>query len=145
MLAKIKDILIIVNKGQLNQYKKLIPNGDNLRTKNYYLEQDKPVGLPDAFILGQKFIGKNNVALILGDNFFYGQSLSENLKNVLILKKEQQLCFIRYRIQNYLVLLKSNDKTKNKQSKRNQKNLYQIMLSQVYIFLITRLLIIQNH
>ena len=82
MLAKIKDILIIVNKGQLNQYKKLIPNGDNLGLKISYLEQEKPVGLPDAFILGQKFIGKNNVALILGDNFFYGQSLSKSLKNV---------------------------------------------------------------
>jgi len=80
MLAKIKDILIIVNKGQLNQYKKLIPNGDNLGIKITYEEQDKPRGLPDAFILGEKFIGKENVSLILGDNFFYGQNLSSILK-----------------------------------------------------------------
>jgi len=79
MLAKIKDILIIVNKGQLEQYKKIIPNGDNLGIKISYLEQDKPRGLPDAFILGEKFIGKDNVAMILGDNFFYGQSLSKLL------------------------------------------------------------------
>jgi len=72
MLAKIRDILIIVNKGQLDQYKKLIPNGDNLGIKITYEEQDKPKGLPDAFILGEKFIGKDNVSLILGDNFFYG-------------------------------------------------------------------------
>ena len=70
MPAKIKDVLIIVNKGQLEQYKKLIPNGTNLGLKINYLEQDKPVGLPDAFRLGQEFIGKDNVALILGDNFF---------------------------------------------------------------------------
>ena len=79
MLAKIKDILIIVNKGQLNQYKKLIPNGDNLGIKISYIEQETPKGLPDAFILGKKFIDKDNVALILGDNFFYGQNLSRML------------------------------------------------------------------
>lgn len=79
MLAKIKDILIIVNKGQLGQYKKLIPNGDNLGINITYKEQDKPVGLPDAFIIGEEFIGKSNVALILGDNFFYGQNLTTKL------------------------------------------------------------------
>jgi len=80
MLSKIKDILIIVNKGQLEQYKKIIPSGNYLGMKISYKEQDKPKGLPDAFILGEKFIGKQNVAMILGDNFFYGQSLSEKLK-----------------------------------------------------------------
>ena len=79
MLAKIKDILIIVNKGQLNQYKRLIPNGDNLGITISYIEQDKPRGLPDAFVLGEKFIGKDNVAMILGDNFFYGQNLTTKL------------------------------------------------------------------
>jgi|TARA_B110000858_G_scaffold157375_1_gene180099 glucose-1-phosphate thymidylyltransferase len=81
MLAKIKEILIIVNKGQLDQYKKIIPNGNNLGIKITYKEQPSPKGLPDAFILGEKFIGKSNVALILGDNFFYGQNLSANLIN----------------------------------------------------------------
>jgi len=81
MLAKIKDILIIVNKGQLNQYKKIIPNGKNLGININYIEQDTPKGLPDAFILGEKFIGNNNVSLILGDNFFYGQNLSQMLLN----------------------------------------------------------------
>ena len=79
MLAKIKEVLIIVNKGQLKQYKKLIPDGNRLGMKINYIEQDKPRGLPDAFILGEKFIKKNNVAMILGDNFFYGQSLSKML------------------------------------------------------------------
>ena len=80
MLSKIRDILIIVNKGQLEQYKKIIPSGKYLGMKITYQEQEKPKGLPDAFILGEKFIGKQNVAMILGDNFFYGQSLSEKLK-----------------------------------------------------------------
>jgi glucose-1-phosphate thymidylyltransferase len=80
MLSKIRDILIIVNKDQLDQYKKLLPNGNNLGVKITFKEQDKPRGLPDAFILGEKFIGKDNVSLILGDNFFYGQSLSDTLK-----------------------------------------------------------------
>ena len=79
MLSKIKDILIIVNKGQLDQYKKIIPNGDNLGIKITYAEQASPRGLPDAFVVGEKFIGRDNVALILGDNFFYGQNLSKIL------------------------------------------------------------------
>ena len=79
MLANIRDILIIVNKGQLDQYKKILPNGDNLGIKITYEEQNKPRGLPDAFIIGEKFIKNNNVALILGDNFFYGQNLTKNL------------------------------------------------------------------
>ena len=87
MLAGIKDILIIVNKGQLNQYKKIIPNGNNLGIKISYLEQTKPRGLPDAFVIGEKFIGKENVAMILGDNFFYGQSLTRQLKENTKLKK----------------------------------------------------------
>ena len=87
MLSKIKNILIIVNKGQLNQFRKIIPNGNNLGIKITYKEQDKPRGLPDAFILGEKFIEKDNVALILGDNFFYGQSLTEKLKKCIKLKK----------------------------------------------------------
>ncbi len=87
MLAKIKDILIIVNKGQLNQYKKIIPNGDNLGINISYKEQYSPKGLPDAFILGDKFIGDDNVALILGDNFFYGQNLTDQLLKSVKLKK----------------------------------------------------------
>ena len=87
MLAKIRDILIIVNKGQLDQYKKILPNGNNLGIKITYKEQEKPRGLPDAFIIGEKFIEKKNVALILGDNFFYGQNLTKNLMNSSKLKK----------------------------------------------------------
>ena len=80
MLAGIRDILIIVNKGQLSQFKKILPEGKNLGVKINYAEQKYPRGLPEAFTIGKKFIDKNNVALILGDNFFYGQNLTKKLK-----------------------------------------------------------------
>ena len=86
MLAGIKDILIIVNKGQLNQFKKVLSNGKRFGVKISYLEQSYPKGLPDAFLLGEKFIGKDNVILILGDNFFYGQSLTEKLRKCVKIK-----------------------------------------------------------
>jgi glucose-1-phosphate thymidylyltransferase len=81
MLAKIKNILIIVNKGQVDQFKKVLPDGKNLGIKIEYAEQEKPAGLPDAFIVGEKFIGEDSVSLILGDNFFFGQSLTKKLIN----------------------------------------------------------------
>ena len=87
MLAKIRDILIVVNKGQLDQYKKILPDGKSLGIKITYVEQNKPRGLPDAFILGEKFIGKQNVSLILGDNFFYGQFLTKKLQECVKLNK----------------------------------------------------------
>jgi len=86
MLAKIRDILIIVNKGQLEQYKRILPNGKNLGLKISFAEQDKPRGLPDAFVVGEKFINKSNVALILGDNFFYGESFTKKLNECCKLK-----------------------------------------------------------
>ena len=95
MLAKIKDILIIVNKGELDQYKKIIPDGKNLGIKITYLEQKSPKGLPDAFILGKKFIGKSNVSLILGDNFFYGQYLSARLLECVKLKNGSKVLLHR--------------------------------------------------
>ena len=80
MLAGIKDILIIVNKGQVDQFKKVLPDGNKLGLKIQYEEQLEPKGLPDAFLIGEKFINNQPVALILGDNFFFGQSLTKKLK-----------------------------------------------------------------
>ena len=83
MLAKIRKVLIIVNKGQLNQFRKILPEKNNLGVSIEYKEQASPGGLPQAFTLGEKFIEKDPVALILGDNFFYGQSLTKILqKNI---------------------------------------------------------------
>ena len=87
LLAGIKDILIIVNQGKLAQFKKILPNGNNLGIKISYAEQKHPKGLPDAFLVGEKFIGKNNVALILGDNFFYGQGLTKKLRECVKLRE----------------------------------------------------------
>ena len=83
MLSGIRDILIIVNKGQIRQFKKVLPNGNNLGIKISYAEQKQPRGLPEAFQIGKKFIGKDGVVLILGDNFFYGQNLTKILKECL--------------------------------------------------------------
>ena len=86
MLAGIKNILIIVNKGQLHQFKKILPENNNFGITIQYKEQIKPGGLPEAFTIGESFIKKEKVALILGDNFFYGQSLTNILKKNINLK-----------------------------------------------------------
>ena len=86
MLAGIKEILIIVNKGQASQFKKILKNGENFGVNIQYKEQKSPNGLPEAFILGEKFINNSNVALILGDNFFYAQSLTKLLQKTAKLK-----------------------------------------------------------
>jgi len=80
MLAGIRDILIITNPGEEINFKKILGNGSNFGIKIKYTEQSKPNGLPEAFILGEKFINKQNIALILGDNFFYGQGFTNRLK-----------------------------------------------------------------
>ena len=112
MLAKIKEVLIIVNKGQLEQYKKIIPNGNNLGIKIVYKEQSTPKGLPDAFILGEEFIGKDNVALILGDNFFYGQNLTINLINSSKLKKGAKVLLHKINKPELFGVAKINNKKK---------------------------------
>ena len=86
MLAGIRKILIIVNKGQLNQFRKVLPEKNNLGITIEYKEQPNPGGLPQAFTIGEKFINNDNVSLILGDNFFYGQSLTKILKKNMNLK-----------------------------------------------------------
>ena len=79
MLAKIRDILIITNKKDIDSFSNLLGDGKNLGIKIKYLEQKKANGLPEAFIIGEKFIKNKSVALILGDNFFYGQGFTERL------------------------------------------------------------------
>ena len=80
MLAGIKDVLIITNPNEDVNFKKILGNGSNFGIKIQYLTQQKPNGLPEAFILGEKFINKQSVALILGDNFFYGQGFTKRLR-----------------------------------------------------------------
>ena len=81
MLSEITEILIIVNKNDINLYKKLLGNGSRFGIKLTYQVQEKPSGIPEAFKIGKDFIKNSNVALILGENFFYVQGLSELLIN----------------------------------------------------------------
>ena len=91
MLANIRDILVIVNPGQLKNFKNLLGDGRRYGVKIQYKIQNKPKGLPEAFILGKNFIKKDNVALILGDNFFYGQSLTAKLEKSLTHKSGSRI------------------------------------------------------
>jgi len=84
MLAGIKEILIISTSSDLPIYQKLLDDGSNLGLSISYKIQDDPNGIAEAFIIGEKFIGNDNVALILGDNILYGKGLSNMLKNAII-------------------------------------------------------------
>ena len=79
MLTGIRDILLISTPYDLPQYEKLLGNGETIGVNFTYTIQDTPRGLADAFILGEDFIGTDNVCLVLGDNIFYGQHLSDVL------------------------------------------------------------------
>lgn len=79
ILASIKDILIICTPKDLNNFKELLGDGSKFGLHLEYAIQEKPRGLADAFIIGEKFIGGDSVCLVLGDNLFYGQSLTNIL------------------------------------------------------------------
>ena len=81
MLAGIREVLIISTPRDLPVFKELFGDGSQLGMKFEYAVQDKPRGLADAFIVGKEFIGNDSVALVLGDNIFYGQRFSESLSN----------------------------------------------------------------
>ena len=80
MLAGIRDILIISTPRDLHNFEKLLGDGSEYGIRLSYKIQEKPNGLAEAFIIGEEFIGKDSVAMILGDNIFYGNGLSLNLK-----------------------------------------------------------------
>ena len=135
MLSKIKDILIIVNKGQLEQYKKILPNGNNLGIRITYLEQSKPRGLPDAFVIGEKFIGKENVAMILGDNFFYGQNLSKLLLNNTKLSKGARVVLHKVIKPELFGIAKINKQQKITQIKEKPKKFFSdLAITGLYFF-----------
>jgi glucose-1-phosphate thymidylyltransferase len=98
MLAEIRDILIITNPNEDDNFKKIIGDGSNFGIKIKYLEQEKPNGLPEAFIIGEKFINNQSVALILGDNFFYGQGFTNRLRK--ITKQKTRSTIFVYRVNN---------------------------------------------
>lgn len=81
MLSGIKEILIISNAEYIDFYYNLLGDGSSLGMKFEYITQDEPKGLADAFIVGEEFIGEDDVCLVLGDNIFYGEGFSPKLKN----------------------------------------------------------------
>jgi glucose-1-phosphate thymidylyltransferase len=87
MLSGIREILIITNSEYIGLYKQLLNDGSHLGLKIEYKIQEKPRGLADAFIVGEDFIGKDKVCLILGDNIFHGQGFSQILKRASSLKE----------------------------------------------------------
>ena len=134
MLANIKDILIIVNNGQLEQFKKILPNGENLGIKITFAEQKYPRGLPEAFIIGEKFIKKDNVALILGDNFFYSQSLGKKLKECVKLNKGAKVFIHQVANPSLYGVAKINNKKISKIVEKPKKFVSSLAITGLYFF-----------
>ncbi len=135
MLAGIKKILIIVNPQEATAYKKLLGDGSRLGINITYKEQKKPEGLPQAFLIGKDFINKNGVALILGDNFFYGQGLALRLKECL--KKNKGSTIFLYPVKNpsQYGVVELNDKNKIKKiSEKPKKTNSNLAITGLYLF-----------
>ncbi|SVE00866.1 uncharacterized protein METZ01_LOCUS453720, partial [marine metagenome] len=98
MLAGIRDILIISTPTDLPHYKRLLGDGEQFGISISYDEQPKPEGIAQAFLIGKKFIGNSSVALILGDNIFFGQHFSEKLTKAISIKKGATI--FGYHVQN---------------------------------------------
>ena len=118
MLAGIRDILIIVNQNQKINFQKILGDGKSFGIKILYKEQKKPRGLADAFVIGENFIKNESVALILGDNFFYGQGFTKRLSQ--IIKKNVGATIFAYYVKNpekYGIVKFKNNKVLNIEEK----------------------------
>ena len=101
MLAGIKNILIITTPHDLKSYKNLLGSGTKLGIKLEYMVQDQPKGLAEAFIIGEQFIGDDNVCLILGDNIIYGDGLTDILaKSITEVEKNDNAVTFGYYVNN---------------------------------------------
>jgi len=135
MLAGIKKILIIVKPDEVNVYKKLLGDGSRFGINLTYKEQKKPEGLPQAFLIGKDFINKKGVALILGDNFFYGQGLALRLRQSL--KKNRGSTIFLYPVKNpsQYGVVELNDKKKIKKiTEKPKKTKSNLAITGLYLF-----------
>ena len=135
MLSNIRNILIIVKKGEKKTFQEVLGNTRDLGIKIKFEEQFKPKGIPEAFIIGEKFIGDNSVALILGDNFFYGQGLSEILKKSFQLKSGARI--FTYPInnpQNFGIVEKVNRGKKLRIIEKPKKTRSNLAITGLYVF-----------
>ena len=99
MLSGIRDILIITTSEDQPAFKRLLGDGSNFGIDLHYIIQPSPDGLAQAFILGERFIGEEDVCLVLGDNIFYGQGLSPKLKRAVeVSKNEQKATIFGYQV-----------------------------------------------
>jgi glucose-1-phosphate thymidylyltransferase len=134
MLAGIRDVLIITNPNEDIYFKKILGNGSNFGIKIQYLAQQKPNGLPEAFIIGEKFINKKSVALILGDNFFYGQGFTKRLKQQTRIKSGSSI--FTYKVNNSqdygIVEIKKNKIKSIKEKPKNSKS--DLAITGLYFF-----------
>ena len=135
MLAGIKDILIITNQGETSLFKKILRNGENFGINISYKEQKKPNGLPEAFIIGEKFIKNQSVALILGDNFFYGQGFTNRIKEKI--EENRGATIFTYTVNNPsdygIIELDRNNKIKNILEKPKKTN-SRLAITGFYLF-----------
>ena len=134
MLIGIKNILIIINKGEKKLFYNLLGDGSHLGINIKYKEQNKPNGIPEAFIIGKNFINGDKVALILGDNIFYGQGLIEILKKNKKFTKGAKI--FTYPVQNPkdfgVVEIKKNKISKILEKPRNTKS--NLAITGLYFF-----------
>ena len=114
MMSEIRDILLISTPQDIRLYERLLGNGSSIGIKLTYLEQPKPEGLAQAFILGKDFIGNDNVCLVLGDNIFYGQGFSYLIKSAMNrANKEKEATIFGYYVkdpQRYGVVMFNDEK-----------------------------------
>ena len=135
MLSNIRNVLIIVKKGEKKTFQEVLGNGRDLGIQIKFEEQLKPKGIPEAFLIGEKFIKDNSVVLILGDNFFYGQGLSEILKKSFNIKSGARI--FTYPInnpQNFGIVEKVNRGRKLRIIEKPKKTRSNLAITGLYVF-----------